>query len=88
MYNLSLQAGSAGQGLGKLIETYRAIDTGSEIKLLVSDAIKHFSSLLAKDKISCSVYQRLSCLIYYLLVWLGVGLYYKTLQIRYLRTLL
>ena len=31
------QAGNAGQGLGKLIETYRAIDTGSEIKLLLGN---------------------------------------------------
>ena len=31
------QAGSSGQGLGKLIETYRAIDTGSEIKLLLGN---------------------------------------------------
>jgi hypothetical protein len=31
------QPGVAGQGLGKLIETYRAIDTGSEIKLLLGN---------------------------------------------------
>ena len=31
------QAGNAGQGLGKLLETYRAIDTGSEIKLLLGN---------------------------------------------------
>jgi hypothetical protein len=34
---LKPQAGNAGQGLGKLIETYRAIDTGTEIKLLMGN---------------------------------------------------